>query len=340
MRPGVWLRDLKGSLRASPGFSVVVLITLGLAGLIGLMTFLMFILGSFLGMAHFTEPLHRIHDLTYGFLFTTAVVGLLAQLRRPSKNVAGMLMALTPWVALLLAAVLSGDAGVIRSAERMLVATGTIVAVVVHPRRRDLFRSFSISRVNWVMFGLVIAVAVPLIAFAATNVGLQSTSTSEHAVMGHYGFMAAFAFTVIGVGLLASLRPEGWRIPAWVAGLLSAFLGVASLVYSDVDSSLGPGWALAAIGWGAAFVAAAALTPTPEGSTRLPSVMAAAGKQPEREEIQVAEPQSNPEVGIPRWVKVSGSVVIAVAVLLVVLMLTGVLGEHGPGQFGPGQHGP
>jgi hypothetical protein len=47
-----------------------------------------------------------------------------------------------------------------------------------------------------------------------------------------------------------------------------------------------------------------------------------------------------PKVGMPRWVKVSGVIIAAALVLLVVLMLTGVLGEHGPGQFGPGRHGP
>jgi hypothetical protein len=333
------IREVKHSLRTSPGFSVAVLITLGLAGLIGLMTLLMILLGGFLGMAHFTEPHHRIHDLTYGFLFTTAVVGLVAQLRRPSRNLAGMLMALVPWVALLLAALLSADPGVIRSAERMLVATGTVVAVLLHPRRRDLFRSLRVSSMSWAIFGLVAAAAVPLLAYASTNLGLQGSVTSEHAAMGHYGFMAAFAFTVVGVGLLASLRPQGWRVAAWVAGFLPALLGVASLVYRDLDSSLDPEWALAAIGWGVAFVTAAMLSPDAEGASRRPSaVNGGAGRLHAREEMRVVEPQSNQKPGIPRWVKVSGLVVIVLAVVLVVLMLTGLLGEHGPGQFGPGQH--
>jgi hypothetical protein len=258
------LREVKESLRAHPGFALAVLITLGLAGLIGLMTFLMLLLGGFLGMAHFTEPRHRIHDLTYGFLFATAVVGLLAQLRRPSKNVAGMLMALLPWVGLLLAAVLSTDPGVILSAERMLVAAGTVTATLLHPARRDLFRSF-ISRVNWVMLALVVIAAVPLLWFAATNLGLQRAVADEHAAMGHYGFMAAFSFTVIGIGLLASLRLIGWRLTAWVVGLLPPVLGFASLVFSDASSSLGLGWALAAIAWGVVFVAAAEITKDAEG---------------------------------------------------------------------------
>jgi hypothetical protein len=54
------------------------------------------------------------------------------------------------------------------------------------------------------------------------------------------------------------------------------------------------------------------------------------------------EPGGRSKPGRPRWVKVSLIVVIAGAVLVVVLMRTGVFGGgvHGPGQFGPGQHAP
>ncbi|MGH8913491.1 MAG: hypothetical protein ACRDZM_03145, partial [Acidimicrobiia bacterium] len=58
------------------------------------------------------------------------------------------------------------------------------------------------------------------------------------------------------VGLLASLQPIGWRLTAWVAGLLPALLGVTSLVY-PVTSSLSLPWAIAAMAWGIAFVAMA-----------------------------------------------------------------------------------
>jgi hypothetical protein len=73
------------------------------------------------------------------------------------------------------------------------------------------------------MLALVIVAAVPLLAFAATSIGLQRTVGDDHAAMGHYGYMAAFSFTVIGVGLLASLRPVGWWLAAWVAGLFQPF---------------------------------------------------------------------------------------------------------------------
>jgi hypothetical protein len=267
------LREVMHSLRASPVFALYVLATLVVAGLIGVMVFLMQLQPGFMGMAHFTKPHHRVHDLTYGFLFTTGAVGILAQLRRPSKNVAGQLMALIPWVGLLLAAVLSTSPGVIRSAQSLAPAVLTVFTALLHPTGRAFFRSFNVSRINWVLLALVIIAAVPLLAFASTNIRLQATVADDHAGMGHYGFMAAFGFTVVAVGVLASLRADGWSLTAWVAGLLPALLAISSLVFPGVTSSLGLGWALAAIAWGVVFVAAAELTKDKDadGSTLLGS---------------------------------------------------------------------
>lgn len=253
-------REVMGSLRASPLFAFFVLVTLAIAGVVALMTLVMTIRPGFMGMTHFADPHHRTHDLTYGFLYTTIVVGILAQLRRPSNNVAGMVMALIPGAGLLLAAALSTDAAVILSVERVSVIAMAVFAALLHPTGPAFFRSFRASRVNWVMLALVVVAAVPLLELASTTIRLQATLLDEHAAMGHYGFMAAFSFTVIAVGVLASLRPVGWRLPAWVAGLLPCLLGVTSLLYPDSSSSLGLIWALAAISWGAVFVVASELT--------------------------------------------------------------------------------
>jgi hypothetical protein len=67
------------------------------------------------------------------------------------------------------------------------------------------------------------------------------------------GFMAALAFTIIGAGVLSSLRPDGWRLTAWVAAALPVLVGLTSLVYRNADSSLDQTWALVAIAWGIAF---------------------------------------------------------------------------------------
>jgi hypothetical protein len=264
-------RETTNTLRASPVFAILVLVTLAVVGLIGLMVTLMalrlnsFLPGPFAHMAHFTEANHRVHDLTFGFVFVPAIAGMLAQVRRPAKNVAGMLMAVTPWIGLLLAAVLSTSPLVILSAQSLLPAVLITSSAVLHPTGRDLFGSFHRSQVSWLMLALVVIAAVPLLAFAASNIGLQATVADDHAGMGHYGFMAAFSFTVIAAGVLAGLRPAGWRLTAWVAGLLPALLGLTSLVYPDVPSSLRLGWALAAIAWGVVFVAAAELTSAADG---------------------------------------------------------------------------
>jgi len=69
------------------------------------------------------------------------------------------------------------------------------------------------------------------------------------------------------VGLLASLRPDGWRLTAWVAGLLPALLGSVSLIY-PVTSSLSLPWALAAVAWGAGFVVMAERSRHAEGPSK------------------------------------------------------------------------
>jgi hypothetical protein len=327
----------------SPVFLLVVLLTLGFLGLIGVMLF-----GGILGlseriaaMGHFGSRIHLTHDLTYAFLFGVAAVGMLAQLRTPSKNVAGQLMALIPWIAFVLAFALGNILiNLLRPPFVPIFGALTLLAIILHPAWRNLFSSFSISRVNWVMLTLVIIAAVPLLIFAATNVVLQRTVLDSHAAQAHYGYMAAFSFTVIGVSLLASLRPDGWWLPAWVAGLLPVLLGLASLLLPDVTSSLGLGWALAAIAWGIVFIAAAELTqdaesPTLLGSLRGPRGVISKGVGPER----------GPTTSTPRWVKVLGSIALVPVLLVVINMVVGVFGGSGlhtppGGAGGPGGHGP
>jgi hypothetical protein len=288
LRP--WITEVR---RQRLGFTLVVLVTIGLFGFIGAVLFLPDLARGLVGPTaaghagqHFSTPSHRVHDLTFSFLFATAAVGLLAQLRNPSQNVAGQLMALIPWVGLALVIPLT-NYWVPRGTGFQIIATVlfgglTLSATMLHPAGRRLFGSFRISRMNRAMLAMVIVAAVPLLAFASTNIRLQRTGAGgdEHFDLGHYGFMTALSFTVIVLGLLASLRPDGWRLTAWVTGILPALLGLASLVYPDVNSSLGLVWALAAIAWGVMFVAVAELTQEPEGQRLLGS--RAVGSERER----------------------------------------------------------
>lgn len=263
------LRETSRTVRASPGFALALAITLAAAAFNGLMVGLMalrldFLLpGSFAQMGHFTEPHHRIHDLVFALLFVPVLIGVLAQLRRPSRNVAGMVVALIPFAALLVTTLLTlGLYGDLRTLQPpwLTVLAGALMAVVLHPAGRDFFGSFSVTRADRSLLVLLAAAAVPLLVFAFTYMQLQGTVPDDHAAAGHYGFLTAFAVTILGVGLLASMRPDGWRVTAWVTGLLPALLGVSSLVYPDATSSLDSVWALAAVGWGAGFVATAEFT--------------------------------------------------------------------------------
>jgi plastocyanin len=330
------------SLRASPVFTLVVLVAIALFGLIGVMLF-----GGLLGlseriaaMGHFGSRIHLTHDLTYAFLFGTAAVGMLAQLRTPSKNVAGQLMALIPWVGFGLAFALGNILVVLlRPPFVPIFGALTLLTIMLHPTWRNLFSSFSVSRVNWVLLPLVITAALPLLAFAFTNIGLQRTVIDSHAAQAHYGYMAAFSFTVIGVGLLASLRPNGWWLPAWVAGLLPALLGLASVVLPDVTSSLGLVWALAAVAWGVVFVAAAELTRDAERLTLLGSWGIIPELRGPRGVISKGvRPNRGPTTSTPLWVKVFGIIALIPILLVVINMVAGVFG--GPGGHGPGRHTP
>jgi hypothetical protein len=73
--------------------------------------------------------------------------------------------------------------------------------------------------------------------------------------------MAAMAFTLALVGLLASARIRGWRISAWCAGLGVAVYGVASIVFHRLPGtdlpyagSEGTAWGIVALVGGLAFV--------------------------------------------------------------------------------------
>ena len=259
------------TLRAAPVFTLIIVVALAILGFFGAVVAagLLGLNASAQAMGHFSEHHHRIHDLTFGFLFGTAAVGLLAQLVSPARNISGQLMALIPWLSLALVFPLTSfwtaPGGGFVIVATALLGTLTLNAAIFHPTGQDLVRSVSLRRSDPLLFALLVMAAVPLVGYALPNIALQANPIKDdHAAAGHYGFMAALSFTVIGVGLLASLRPTGWRLTAWVAGVLPALLGLASLAFPGVSSSLEPVWAIASIAWGIVFIGAAERSRTRE----------------------------------------------------------------------------
>ena len=88
----------------------------------------------------------------------------------------------------------------------------------------------------------------------------EAVHDQKHSALGHYRNLAALSIIIVLVGTLASLRPSGWRLAAWVAGFLPIALGLASAILPAAESSLGVIWGLAAIAWGITFIAAAEFT--------------------------------------------------------------------------------
>ncbi len=69
-----------------------------------------------------------------------------------------------------------------------------------------------------------------------------------------------FTFTVIALGVLASVRADGWPLTAWATAIMPAVLGLVSIMYPEATSSLDLSWVLAALVWGFVFLVSAQLT--------------------------------------------------------------------------------
>lgn len=271
-RPVGWAREVGRTLRASPAFASALVLALTAAAFNGLLVALMalrldaLLPDPFAQMGHFTEAHHRTHDLIFGLLFLPTLIGVLAQFRRPSRNVGPMLMALGPTIGLGLTVALTltlwGNVQVLQP-PWLMVGAAVLIATGLHPAGRDFPDAFRLGRASPPMLAATGLAAIPLTGFAATNLRLQGTVADDHAAAGHYGFMAAFALTVIALALLASLRPVGWKLTAGVAALLPTLLAATSIAYPEATSSLSLSWAAAAIAWSLAFSATAQLVAHP-----------------------------------------------------------------------------
>lgn len=266
-------------------FTVVVLLLLGVfvlfTGILLLGPVLLFFPDA-LGVNPDIGP-HRFHAMAISLVTWTVLIGLLAQLRSPRSNVAGHGLALLNFVTLGLAFVLTGYD---ESLVPFTVLGGLmLLATVLHPVGRGFLDSFDRRRTNLLLLVLVLVAAAPVLAYAATQIDLQTGTVDqshahgaaghsqaiheEHVENGHFVNTAALSFIVIGAGLIASLRPDGWWLPAWFAGIVPVLLGLLSLLYPQPSSAFGPLWAGAAVAWGLTFIAVTEFTQTRNAPTLL-----------------------------------------------------------------------
>ena len=88
------------------------------------------------------------------------------------------------------------------------------------------------------------------------HIGLQRADipSDPHAEFAHWSAMAVFATLVVLWGLIGATELTGRRITAWLTGVSAVTFGVASLVFPNLPSAAGVGWAVAAVAWGAGYL--------------------------------------------------------------------------------------
>ncbi len=206
---------------------------------------------------------HRVHEITFGALFAVVFVGVVSQLRHPERNVAGMQQAILAVGVLTAVELLASE-----SADPLLLVyvLPVLVLAVLHPARRRLLWP-PLAPSGW-QLAVGLAAVPALEAMSSDELDLASRQVGGH--VEHWGAMAAFALTVIGLLLLAGLRPPGWRVPAWTAVGVMTIYAATSIAYPDDASSAvlrTEPWVVLALVWAVVYALVIQRSPRRRGGS-------------------------------------------------------------------------
>ena len=203
-----------------------------------------------------TQNIHFIHELGFMGVVLVGIIGLATQLYKPAKRVAGLQQALIVFAAFLVTMTgftIAGDSNILVDATFFAIIFGpAVIAALLHPTGRKLLSTRTAGRFSPIMAGLAVVAAIPLGAYIVGQFGLH-WSGDAHAVINHYAGMIVYSGVLVALGLLASLKPIGWRIPLFSAAGLALVIGVAGVLYPETASSVGTMWGGAAIAWAVLF---------------------------------------------------------------------------------------
>lgn len=192
---------------------------------------------------------HRIHQIVDGALIAVITLGVAVQLYRPVERIAALQTSLVVLIVFAAFSIAGGGSAV----ESLTFVVVGLAIAALHPARGELIPSLAREQVSPRLAGLVAVAIVPMVALAVHQFGLQLTLIDDHAALGHWSNMAAFAVIVPLLGLLASLKQHGWLFPALIAGLLAINHGLASILFAT-PSGVGPLWGGLGVLWGLAFI--------------------------------------------------------------------------------------
>lgn len=196
---------------------------------------------------------HQVHDMAIAAgLWIAVILPLVLLLYRPTNRVNTILAPLTVAVPTAIMAFLAGSFLFPGFAIMSLLA---VAAFLLHPAGRSAVRFDRVASVDRRVTGLLVVAAVPLLVYAGVELSKQLGPVNEHVVFVHYGGMANAALYVVLMGALAVFRQRDWRFATWSAGLIAAFVGLASIAYPASASSLGLVGGGLLVLWAVAFVA-------------------------------------------------------------------------------------
>lgn len=193
-----------------------------------------------------------VFDIAYGGITgIIAPAGFLAQWR---ERPAALRQVGAAAIAYALAGIVSGQLRYTLLAAAVAAAALALLALE-HAQLRlaaAMRPSVPLATLTLAAAGLLIALALHAAAQERRHASLDS----------HVGFhvwpgVAAMAFGVLLVALLATFFPTGRRLAALSAATATAYYGLASIIHPDYPASVGKAWGSLAIAWAALLAFAA-----------------------------------------------------------------------------------
>jgi hypothetical protein len=185
-------------------------------------------------------------------------VGILAQLRTPGRQIAALLQVALAALAFLLVGLLGADQATVVFAAILVISVGLLWTLHPHPCAFLRWR----PHLSLSLLVLALAASGPLCVYTwhmAANQRSEIPEAAEAIRSGMGGWIGngAMALGILFVALLVALRPTGWRVSAWSAGLAAFIFGVDSLLSPSLPGSAGTGWGTSAGAWGLFFIGVA-----------------------------------------------------------------------------------
>lgn len=197
---------------------------------------------------------HAVGNLAYGILGAILIAPAFAsQLRRP-EEVAPQQVVLVVLALACAAAISAAPVGVVGAA---VVLVPLLVLLVLHPRRKEVFRPLPRPSVPLFAFGLVALGPLLVYGWKAASDGRANLPPEDS-----YAFVptvwtavTAMALAIVFVALLSACGTNGWFVSAMCTGVAVAVFGIGSVLNPGIPASGERGWGAAAIVWSLAWAA-------------------------------------------------------------------------------------